>query len=90
MYVKIFHRDGTVTTYTDFTRKTGEKDFEGGHGGADAEMRNMIFRGYREDNLYQIAGVEDAAMSIGIGIAANKSLQQDRAVYIKDLFGFTK
>ena len=90
MYVKIFHRDGTVTTYTDFTRKTGEKDFEGGHGGADAEMRNMIFRGYREDNLCQIAGVEDAAMSIGIGIAANKSLQQDRAVYIKDLFGFTK
>ena len=89
-YVKVYHRDGTVDTYTDFNRNTGEKVFEGGHGGADPAMRDMLFRGGKEDKLCQVAGIEDAAMSIGIGIASNKSLRDNEAVYVKELFDFTK
>ena len=66
------------------------KDAYGGHNGSDDLIRSMIFRGGKCDPLGQIADIKAAAMSIGIGIAANKSMKDDRAVYVKELYDYLK
>lgn len=66
-----------------FGRNTG-----GGHGGSDSLMLDMIFRGEDPDPMDLLAGSRAGAMSIGIGIAANKSMAEDRAVTIKELYDF--
>ncbi|WP_207497274.1 Gfo/Idh/MocA family oxidoreductase [Aridibaculum aurantiacum] len=59
--------------------------YAGGHGGGDKRMHNRIFRD-PSDNPYNIlAGTRDGAMSILIGIAANKSIQLKRPVKISEL-----
>ncbi len=59
----------------------------GGHGGSDPALRDNLFRGYTDDPLHQMADTRAGAMSIGIGIAANKSMAQDRAVYLSEFLG---
>ena len=59
----------------------------GGHGGSDPAMRDNLFRGFTEDPLGQMADTRAGAMSIGIGIAANKSMKEDRAVYLSEFLG---
>ena len=70
-----------------------KKDFEvysvpkirGGHGGGDIRMLRRIFTD-TNDNPHQVmAGTRDGAMSILIGIAARKSIQQRRPVKISEL-----
>lgn len=60
----------------------------GSHGGADDLFLNAIFRGIESDPLSQVADSRSGAMSIGIGIAALKSIREDRAVTIKELFPY--
>lgn len=60
--------------------------YKGGHGGGDKRMQDRIFRPATTDNPYNImAGTRDGAMSILIGIAARKSIEQKRAVKISEL-----
>lgn len=55
------------------------------HWGADQVMQNRIFRKPGEDLLGQGAGSRDGAMSILIGIAARRSIEQERPFKIEEL-----
>ncbi len=48
-------------------------------------MMDMLLRGGTEDRLGQCAGSRDGAMSIMIGVCANKSIQTGLPVHVKDL-----
>lgn len=58
---------------------------KGGHGGGDERLLDMLFRGDVPDPLGHAAGSEDGAMSILTGVAANRSIETGRAVYVQDL-----
>ncbi len=58
---------------------------EGAHGGGDERLLRMIFRGDVTDLLGRQAGSMDGAMSVIIGIAANKSIAEGRNIGIADL-----
>jgi len=62
-------------------------DTEGGHGGSDAMLRMALFRGMSADPLGQMADFAAGAYALGIGIAANQSLKQDRAVRLDEFMG---
>ena len=62
----------------------------GSHGGGDERLLRMLFRGDLPDPLGQFAGSRDGAMSILIGIAANKSIQEHRPININDLVSFER
>jgi len=81
--LKFYNREGECIVYD----RTRVKPLPGGHGGSDPAMRNNLFRGYTEDPLNQMADTRAGAMSIGIGIAANKSMAEDRAVYLSEFLG---
>lgn len=81
--LKFYNREGECI---DFDRSRVVRRF-GGHGGADPALRDNLFRGYTDDPLNQMADTRAGAMSVGIGIAANKSMDEDRAVYLSELFG---
>ena len=58
----------------------------GGHGGGDQRLQDKIFRNPdMADPLRHAAGSRDGAMSILIGIAARKSIEEKRAVRIAEL-----
>ena len=81
--IKFYNREGECVNYgREHVRPTA-----GGHGGADPALRDHLFRGYSSDPLHQMADTRAGAMSIGIGIAANKSMAEDRAVYLKEFLG---
>ena len=81
--IKFYNREGECVNYD----RSHVKPTVGGHGGADPALRNNLFRGYTSDPLHQMADTRAGAMSIGIGIAANKSMAEDRAVYLKEFLG---
>lgn len=81
--LKFYDREGQCITFD----RSRVKQLPGGHGGSDPAMRNNLFRGYTEDPLHQMADTRAGAMSIGIGIAANKSMAEDRAVYLSEFLG---
>lgn len=64
------------------------KDNLGGHGGSDPLMRSMIFRGAKQDPLGQLADTRAGAYSIGIGIAANKSMLEKRQVQLSEFLPY--
>jgi len=57
-----------------------------GHGGADDGLRDAIFRGMESDPLGQKASVRAGMMSIGIGMAANLSMAENRRVALGEFF----
>ena len=57
-----------------------------GHGGADENLLEHLFRGYTEDPLNQMADTEAGIMSVGIGIAANLSIAEKRQVDLGEFF----
>jgi hypothetical protein len=57
----------------------------GGHGGGDSVMLNDIFGNPQPDRFKRAAGVEQGAMSILTGIAANKSIAGGMPVRVADL-----
>jgi predicted dehydrogenase len=57
-----------------------------GHGGGDQRLQDKIFRNPEmPDPMRHSAGSRDGAMSILIGIAARKSIEEQRAVKIAEL-----
>ena len=58
----------------------------GGHGGGDVRLKDKLFKDPNMADPYrQSAGTRDGAMSILIGIAARKSIETNKPVYISDL-----
>lgn len=58
----------------------------GGHGGGDRRLQDKIFRNPGMADPYQhAAGSRDGAMSVLIGIAARKSIEENRLVRIEEL-----
>lgn len=77
-----------------FLMKNFERDYEilkveaarGGHGGGDSRLHDKIFRDPgMADPLKHAAGTRDGAMSCLIGIAARKSIEEQRPVKIEEL-----
>ncbi len=81
--IRFYDRDGQCLTLD----RSRVKQRPGGHGGSDPAMREKLFRGYGADPLGQMADTRAGAMSIGIGIAANISMREDRAVYLSEFLG---
>lgn len=61
-------------------------DLPGGHGGADEKIRDNLFIGCKSDPLGQMADVRAGMMSIGIGMAANISMAENRRVYLSEFY----
>ncbi len=58
----------------------------GGHGGGDERLQDKIFKNPEMADPYKhAAGTRDGAMSILIGIAARKSIEEGRTIKIADL-----
>lgn len=57
----------------------------GGHGGGDQAMQRRIFIDKNDNPHNVMAGTRDGAMSILIGIAARKSIKEQRPVKISEL-----
>lgn len=62
------------------------QDLPGGHGGADEKIRDNLFIGCKSDPLGQMADVRAGMMSIGIGMAANISMKENRRVYLNEFY----
>ncbi|MGE4586358.1 MAG: Gfo/Idh/MocA family oxidoreductase [Mangrovibacterium sp.] len=61
----------------------------GGHGGGDVRLMDKIFRDPNMADPYRhSAGTRDGAMSILIGIAARKSIEEGRMVSVSELTDF--
>lgn len=57
-----------------------------GHGGGDARLQDKIFRNpAMADPLKHSAGTRDGAMSVLIGVAARKSIDEGKPIRISDL-----
>ncbi|MFT3679511.1 MAG: Gfo/Idh/MocA family oxidoreductase [Ferruginibacter sp.] len=57
----------------------------GGHGGGDVRMQKRIFVDTNDNPHNVMAGTRDGAMSLLIGVAARKSIEQKRPVKIAEL-----
>lgn len=80
--------EGSKSTNTLINADLLLTEYSSGHGGSDPLMRAMIFRGAKNDPLCQLANTRAGAMSIGIGIAANKSMVENRITDIRELYDF--
>lgn len=57
-----------------------------GHGGADNRLRDFLFRERGDDPLGQMADLRAGMMSIGIGMAANISMAENRQVALSEFY----
>ena len=57
----------------------------GGHWGADNKLHKSIFRGPVPDPLHQRVTVREAALECLLPIAARRSIEQQRTVFIEEL-----
>jgi len=79
---KIFAKPGESKTMS-------VQQVRGEHAGADPLLKDMIFKPGIPDPLHQRAGSRAGAMSILIGIAARKSIEDHKVYRIHDLVKFT-
>jgi len=79
--VKIYNRKGEEIDIR--MPKAGAE----GHGGADGKLRDFLFRERGEDPLGQMADLKAGMMSIGIGMAANISMAENRQVRLNEFYG---
>lgn len=78
---------GTSRTWT--LGDEGEVDQgQGGHGGADAELKDLLFTPDASDPLDQRAGSRAGVLASLIGIAARKSIETGEQVRIEDVIDF--
>lgn len=78
----------TVVLWKNFTdyKKIDVAAPKAGHGGGDARMKDRIFKDPKAADPYRhAAGTRDGALSVLIGVAARKSIEQGRPVKIKEL-----
>ncbi|MFV0605265.1 MAG: Gfo/Idh/MocA family oxidoreductase, partial [Niabella sp.] len=61
----------------------------GGHGGGDIRMLRRIFTDTDDNPYHVMAGTRDGAMSVLIGVAARKSIKENRPVKISELTNLT-
>jgi len=87
-------KNETFNDYDEVMVMDNFKDYEmikiprggGGHGGGDKRLHDKIFRDPDMADPYQhSAGSRDGAMSVLIGIAARKSIEENRMVRIEEL-----
>ena len=78
--ITIYNRSGEKITINT------PQDLPGGHGGADEKIRENLFIGCKSDPLGQMADVRAGMMSIGIGMAANISMKENRRVYLSEFY----
>lgn len=78
--IAIYNRRGEKITLN------APQDLPGGHGGADEKIRENLFIGCNSDPLGQMADVRAGMMSIGIGMAANVSMKENRRVYLSEFY----
>lgn len=78
--IAIYNRRGEKITLN------APQDLPGGHGGADEKIRENLFIGCKSDPLGQMADVRAGMMSIGIGMAANISMKENRRVYLSEFY----
>jgi predicted dehydrogenase len=76
--IRIYNRDGEEISIKVPTAG-------GAHGGGDKRLLEMIIRGNMEDPYGHLAGSRAGAMSIIIGIAANKSIKEGKSFKVSDL-----
>ena len=81
--MKIYNLDGSVSEHF-------PKEGLGDHGGGDAKIQDMLFRGWDDDPLGHAAGTLDGIKSIMIGICGNISIKEDRKVRLKDELDWDK
>ena len=62
---------------------------EGGHGGADERVKDMLFKPNQSDPTGQRAGNRAGVLSSMIDITARKSIETKKAVRISDLIKFS-
>jgi predicted dehydrogenase len=75
---RITHNFGQTKTF-------GLSSGGSGHWGADQIMQDQIFRNPGSDRLERGAGSRDGALSILIGVAARRSIEQERPFKIEEL-----
>lgn len=56
------------------------------HGGGDSRLREMLFGDGRDDRLGQMADLQEGAMSLVIGAAANVSAAEERVLRVEELW----
>ena len=79
--VKIFNYEGEEIKMTIPSKTTV------GHGGADDQIRERLFRNkHLPDPLHQMADTRAGLMSIGIGMAANLSMKEGRQVRLDEFY----
>ena len=78
--LRIYNRNGEAIVYN------FPKTPIGGHGGADGALLDNLFYGVTDDPLHQMADLRAGMMSIGIGIAANKSMAENRRIDLKEFY----
>ena len=59
--------------------------YAGGHGGGDKRMQTRLFKNPNDNPYTILAGTRDGAMSLLIGVAARKSIEQGRTIKISEL-----
>lgn len=79
-YLKVFNQKKEIVTYEI------EKS-QGGHWGSDERLQRMLFVGDQLDPLGHMADSRAGAMSILIGISANKSIATGNPIKVKELLG---
>ena len=57
-----------------------------GHGGADGKLLDNLINAYTDGPFSQMAGIRAGMTSIGIGMAANISMNENRQVTIRELY----
>ena len=62
------------------------EDNSADHGGADINLRDNLFKGKKTEMPEQSADLRAGMMSIGIGIASNISMKENRRVYLKEFY----
>ncbi len=81
--------NNVITIYNRIGEKiviNAPQDLPGGHGGSDEKIRDNLFIGCKSDPLGQMADVRAGMMSIGIGMAANISMKENRRVYLSEFY----
>ena len=89
-YANVLHSDDRSEQITVFNRKGEATVYNipisvGVHGGGDVRLQKALFEPYFDDPLHQQATSLDGAMSILIGVAANRSILEKKPIMISSL-----
>ncbi len=81
-FIRYYDNFGNIKTYSLPIARNG-----GNHDGADTGLRDVLFGGNDPEIPSQRACAIDAAYSVLIGCAVNKSIKEGRAIEINELIG---